>query len=176
LSGIRGITAAFEDRDEMLDALRRLRYAGFTRIEVYSPEPVEEADAILGHRVVWLPLVIFAAAVAGAAGGFLLQWYGSVHGYPVNVGGRPLNSWPAFGTTTFELMVLAAVLVGTAALLAFCRLPRLYDPVFGAPGLDRATRDRYVIRVEARDRYFDRDRLYRRFRRYERVEIADVPA
>src|SRR4051812_10751157 len=176
MSGLRGIVAAFEDRDEMLDALRWLRDAGFRNIEIYSPVPVEEADGILGRRAAWLPRVIFAAAVAGAVGGFLLQWYGSVHGYPVNVGGRPLNSLPAFGTTTVGLMVLTAVLAGTAALLALCRLPRLYDPVFDMPGMERATQDRYLIHIDANDRYFDRDRLYRRFGRYRQVTVADVPA
>ena len=73
------------------------------------------------------PLVIFVAGIVGAAGGFLAQYYGSVIDYPLNVGGRPLNSWPAFATTAVEVAILAMVLAGIVALLRACRLPRLYD-------------------------------------------------
>jgi hypothetical protein len=171
-----GIVATFERQDQMLKALRRLKLAGFSRMEVYTPFAVEEVDEILGRRAFWLPILIFAAGVAGAIGGLFLQYYGMAIGYPLNIGGRPLNSWPAFGTTTFELTVLSAILVGVGGLFAFCRMPRFYDPIFVAPGIERASQDRFVICIRASDERFDRDRLYWVLNRYEHVAITDVPS
>ena len=171
-----GLVAEFDEQEQMLAALQRLRAAGFRRIEVYSPEPVEEVDQILERRPSRIPLIIFVAGVVGAAGGFLLQWYGSVVGYPLNIGGRPLNSWPAFGTTTVELAILCMVLAGTIALLWACRMPLLYHPIFNAPGIERASRDRFLICVDARDPSFEPERLRRLLRVHNPVRMNEVPA
>jgi len=171
-----GLVAEFDQSEQMLAALRRLRAAGFRRIEVYSPEQVEEVDQILERQPSRIPLIIFVASVLGAAGGFLLQWYGSVVGYPLNIGGRPLNSWPAFGTTTVELAILCMVLAGTIALLWACRMPLLYHPIFDAPGIERASRDRFLICIDARDPRFEPERLRRLLRVHSPIRIAEVPA
>jgi hypothetical protein len=171
-----GLVAEFDQSEQMLAALQRLRAAGFRRIEVYSPEQVEEVDRILERLPSRIPLVIFAAGVLGAAGGFLLQWYGSVVGYPLNIGGRPLNSWPAFGTTTVELAILCMVLAGTIALLWACRMPLLYHPIFDAPGIERASQDRYLICIDAHDPSFEPERLRRLLRVHNPARIAEVQA
>ncbi|UEM01796.1 DUF3341 domain-containing protein [Skermanella rosea] len=171
-----GLVAEFDRPEPMLAALQRLRAAGFRRIEVYSPEQVEGVDEILERRPSRTPLVVFAAGVVGAAGGFFLQWYGSVIGYPLNIGGRPLNSWPAFGTTTIELAILCMVLAGTAALLRACRMPLLYHPIFDAPGIERASRDRFLVCIEAGDPRFDPDRLRRLLHVHDPVRLSEVPA
>lgn len=173
---IGGIFAEFEDQEGLLAALRGLRYAGLTELEIYSPVRIEGADEILGRSGSWLPTVIFAAGLAGAVGGFFLQYYGMVIGYPLNIGGRPLNSWPAFGTTTFELCVLLAILVGIGALFAACRLPRLYDPVFAAPGIERASQDRFLLKVAAGDPRFDRAALPTLLASYRPLRVAEIPA
>jgi hypothetical protein len=171
-----GLVAEFDQSEPMLAALQRLRAAGFRRIEVYSPEPVEEVDQILERRPSRIPLIIFVAGVVGAIGGFLLQWYGSVVGYPLNIGGRPLNSWPAFGTTTVELAILCMVLAGTIALLWACRMPLLYHPIFDAQGIERASRDRFLIHVDAGDPHFEPERLRRLLRVHNPVRMNEVLA
>jgi hypothetical protein len=171
-----GLVAEFDQSEPMLAALQRLRAAGFRQIEVYSPEPVEEVDQILERRPSRIPLIIFVAGVVGVIGGFLLQWYGSVVGYPLNIGGRPLNSWPAFGTTTVELAILCMVLAGTLALLRACRMPLLYHPIFDAPGIERASRDRFLICVDVCDPNFEPERLRRLLRVHNPVRIDEVPA
>jgi hypothetical protein len=171
-----GLVAEFDEQEQVVAALQRLRAAGFRRIEVYGPEPIEEADQILERRPSRVPLIIFVASVAGAAGGFFLQWYGSVIGYPLNIGGRPLNSWPAFGTTTVELSILCMVLAGAVALLWACRMPLLYHPIFEAPGIERASQDRFLICVDASDPNFESERLRRLLRVHNPVRIDEVPA
>ncbi|WP_448206946.1 DUF3341 domain-containing protein [Azospirillum sp. sgz302134] len=168
------IVAAFDSPDAMLDALRRLREGGFSRMEVYGPHAVEGVDDILGRRGGALPLVIFAAGVVGAVAGFILQYIGMAVHYPLNIGGRPLNSWPAFSTTTFELAALSMILAGIVAFGWSCRLPRLYDPIFDAPGMERASQDRFLIRVEARDGTGDRELLHRLLAGTP-ARIAEVP-
>ena len=173
---LRGTLAAFDDPDAMLDALRRLRQAGFSRLEVYSPYVVKGVDELLGRRPRALPLIVVAAGVLGAAGGFFLQYWGMVLSYPLNIGGRPLNSWPAFSTSTFELAALAILLVGFLAFCAFCRLPRLYDPIFDAPGFEHVSQDRFLIWIAEREGRDDSDLLQRLLPHGEGVRIDEVPA
>ncbi len=170
------VLAVFDSPDVMLDALRRLREAGFARLEVYSPLAVEGVDDVLRRRARALPLIIVAAGVMGAAGGFALQYYGMAVDYPLNIGGRPLNSWPAFSTTTFEMAALSMLVVGTLAFFALCRLPRLYDPVFEVPDMDRASQDRFLIRVDLREASIDRERLERVLARFDGLRIEEVPS
>lgn len=172
---LRGRLAAFDSPDAMLEALRRLRQAGFTRLEVYSPHAVEGVDELLGRKARTLPLIIVAAGVAGAVGGFFLQYWGMVLSYPLNIGGRPLNSWPAFSTSTFELAALTILLAGFLAFCKFCRLPRLYDPIFDAPGFEQASQDRFLIWIAERGRD-DRELLQRLLPEGDGVRIDEVPA
>ncbi|KAA0574515.1 DUF3341 domain-containing protein [Azospirillum sp. Sh1] len=173
---VHGTLAAFDSPDAMLETLRHLRQEGFTRLEVYSPYAVEEVDDLLGRKPRALPLIIVAAGTLGAVGGFLLQYWGMVLSYPLNIGGRPLNSWPAFSTTTFELAALAILLVGFLAFCAFCRLPRLYDPIFDAPGFEHASQDRFLIWIAEREGRDDGELLQRLLPHREGVRIDEVPA
>lgn len=170
------VLAVFDSPAVMLDALRRLREAGFARLEVYSPFAVEGVDELLGRRGRALPVIIVAAGLAGAVGGFVLQYVGMAVHYPLNIGGRPLNSWPAFSTSTFELAALSMLLVGTLAFFALCRLPRLYDPVFETAAMERASQDRFLIGVDLREASIDRERLERALAPFDGVRIEEVPA
>lgn len=174
--GLFGVLAEFTTADGVVAAARHMRNAGFRRIEAYSPYPVDALDELLGGRQVALPLVIFACGLLGFLIGFFLQWGGAAIDYPINVGGRPLNSWPAFGPTIFEFTVVWAVAGGFVAWFIANRLPRLSSPLREVPGFERATTDRFFLCVEAADPRFDRERLHWLFARCEAHRVLDVGA
>ncbi len=151
-----GLIAVFDTPDAVRSAARRLRAQGLRTFEAYTPYPVPGLAQIVhpGSRGL-LPLLMFAGAVVGAAWGYWIQYWGEAVSYPLNVGGRPYNSWPAFIVSTFEFMLLMAVTVGFLAMLAKSRLPQLYHPLFAASAFARASRDRFIICVEAADPAFD---------------------
>jgi hypothetical protein len=151
-----GIIGVFKTPDALRSAAAHLQRAGFRRFEAYTPYPVEGLDRIIhpGPKLL-LPLLMFAAAILGAAWGYFIQYWDEALNYPLNVGGRPHNSWPAFAVGTFEFMLLVTVAAGFFGMLAASRLPKLYHPVFEAPAFARASRDRFVICIEAADPRFD---------------------
>ena len=145
-----GVMAAFGTPDALLAAVRALRERQIGPLEAYTPASVEGLADALGCRRSRLPLLALLGGVAGGAGGYLMQWYSAVIAYPIHVGGRPLHSWPLFIPVTFELTILGAVLATVVGMLAANGLPRLRHPIFGAPGFDLATRDRYFLCVRCR--------------------------
>jgi hypothetical protein len=175
--GLFGVTGSFASPDALTEAARHLRSLGFREVEAYTPYPIEGLDEVLrpGRRM-WLPLVTFLGAVFGAVWGYFIQYWDEALDYPINVGGRPHNSWPAFTVGSFELMVLCAIAAGFFGLLASCRLPRLYHPIFSAEQFERASMDRFVLCVEARDPSFEPQRIRRIFERHGAQSIAEVSA
>jgi hypothetical protein len=175
--GLFGLTGSFASPDAVTEAARQLRSLGFREVEAYTPYPVEGLNEALRpcrpHR---LPLLIFLGAVFGAAMGYFIQYWDEALDYPINVGGRPHNSWPAFTVGTFELMVLCAIAAGFFGLLASCRLPRLYHPIFSAEEFERASVDRFVLCVEAHDPSFEPQRIRRIFERNGAESVAEVSA
>lgn len=149
--GVYGIIAAFDSEEDLIAAVRRLHRQGVA-LETYTPYPVDTIDEILERPPSRVPVVIFCAGIIGAAGGFLLQYWGMALAFPINIGGRPLNSWPAFMTSTFEIGILMALTVGFVAYLVVTRLTILHHPIFNAPGFERASQDRYLICVRGRRR------------------------
>jgi hypothetical protein len=147
--------AEFATADELLAAAQRVRAAGYRRAEAYSPFPVEGLAETLGFEGSRVPLATFLGALAGGAGGFFMQWYAAVIDYPVNIGGRPLNSWPMFVPVSFELAILGGALAAVAALLVGNRLPRLHHPVFAVPDFDLAMRNRFFLCLRTDDPAFD---------------------
>jgi len=151
-----GIAGEFPTPLGAVTAARELQDRGFRKIEAHTPYPIEELDEVVrsGHGV-WLGIATLAGAVLGAVTGTFVQYWAAVVSYPVNVGGRPYNSWPAFAVSTFEVTLLFAVAAGFLAFLAASRLPLLYHPVFAAANFARASQDRFFLSVEARDPRFD---------------------
>jgi len=154
------LLAEFETPKALVDAARRARSDGYRDVDAFTPFPVEELKRPLrfcDRRVLWLGLI---GGIFGAAAALFMQISGN-YDYPLNVGGRPLYPWPAFGVITFELTVLFSVLFPTIGMLALNRLPRLSYPTFAAPRIHLASRDRFFLCIHAADPRFDADRTHR---------------
>jgi hypothetical protein len=147
--------AEFGSAEALLDAAKRARKAGYRRIEAYSPFPVEGVAEAIGFSRNRVPLFALLGGIAGGLGGYVMQWYSAVVSYPLNIGGRPLHSWPSFIPTAFELTVLGAALAAVFGMLFLNGLPRLVHPVFNAPDFDLATRNRFFLCLRPDDGTFD---------------------
>lgn len=149
-----GLAARYGSEETFLEAVRRTGEAGYARVEIYSPFSVMGLQAFRGYRT-RLHWVVFGGGLFGGIGGFLMQYIANVRAYPLDIGGRPFNSWPAFIPITFEMTILFAALAGFAGFLFSCGLPQLYHPVFSVPGFERASLDHFFICIMADDPRFD---------------------
>ena len=172
---IYGLLAEFKDPTDLLQAVRGARAKGYRRMDAYSPFPIEELSEALGMRGTRVPMVMFLGGLVGCVGGFFMQWYANVIGYPVNVGGRPLNSWPSFIPITFELTVLVSALAGVFGLLALCGLPMPYHSLFNVARFARASRDRFFLCIEAADPLFDPEQTRQLLASFGPQEVSEVP-
>jgi hypothetical protein len=150
-----GLIAEYDTPEQVLVAAEAARKAGYTRMDAYTPHPVEGLDDALGLAPTNLGFVVLAMGLFGAAAGYFLQWYSATTFYPLNIGGRPLHDWPTYVVITFEVTVLLAAFTAGLFMLARNGLPRPYHPVFNTPGFERATRDGYYLCIEAVDPRFD---------------------
>src|ERR1044071_4502126 len=152
-----GLMAEFADADALVGAARRSFDAGFRRMDAYTPFPVEGLSEAIGFHHTRVPLIVLIGGIIGCIGGFYLQYWVAVVDYPLNVGGRPLNSWPAFIPVTFEVTVLIAALSAFFSVIALNGLPMPYHPVFNVERFELASRSRFFLLIEARDPKFDMD-------------------
>lgn len=152
---IYGLMAEFESPETLLEAARRAFAAGFRRMDAYSPFPVEGLAEAIGFHRSRVPLIVLIGGIVGCLGGFYLQYWVSVIDYPINVGGRPLNSWPSFIPVTFEMTILVAALSAFFGVLALNGLPMPYHPVFNVERFELASRNRFFLCIEAIDAQFD---------------------
>lgn len=150
-----GLVAGFCDAEQLLSAVREARAAGYRDIESYSPFNVEGLSEAMEHKRTWIPLLALTGGVCGGVTAYTMMYTGAVLDYPVNVGGRPLHSWPAFMPITFELTVLGAALFAFFGMLISNGLPRLHHPLFDVPEFAAASRDGFFLCVEASDPNFD---------------------
>jgi len=157
-----GLLAEFPNEQALVAAARRAQEAGYTLLDAYTPYPVDELTDALNLPKTSIPLLVLVGGVVGGGTAYLMQWYCSVIGYPVNAGGRPLHSWPAFIPITFELTVLFAALFGVLGMLILNRLPQPYHPIFNVARFERASQDGFFLCLEAADPRFD-DRATRQF-------------
>lgn len=147
-----GIVAEFPTVESLESAYEALARAGYTRLTTWTPFPVKKVLKKLPESMV--PWIMLAAALLGGGAGYLIQWWCNARSFPIDVGGRPLHSAPAFIPITFESAVLASSVVGFFVLLGFCGLPRLHHPVFEIDGFERAMIDRFWIGVDDSDPAF----------------------
>jgi Protein of unknown function (DUF3341) len=151
---IYGLMAEFEDATALVAATERAHEAGYKRMDAYSPFPIEELHHAMGSPQSRLPLIVLIGGIVGCLGGFFLQYWASAMAYPINVGGRPLNSWPAFIPVTFECTILVAALSAVLGMLGLNGLPTPYHPVFNVERFALASRNRFFLVIESRDRRF----------------------
>ncbi len=150
-----GMIAEFTGPDPLVEATTRAFAAGYRRLDAYTPFPVHGLAEAMGRRGIRIPLIVLAGGIIGGLSGFLLQTYGAVYDYPINVGGRPLYSWPSFIPITFELMILGAVIAAVFGMLALNGLPQPHHPIFNAPNFELATRSHFFLCIEAADPRYD---------------------
>lgn len=148
-----GLLAEFSTPEELMHAAEEAYDAGFRKMDGYAPFPVDGLAEALGKKN-RLPLLVLIGGIIGGVGAYFMQWYANAVSYPLNIGGRPIHSWPSFIPITFELTVLCAGLTAFFASFALNGLPRPHHPLFGVPEFDRASQDRFFLCIEARDRKF----------------------
>jgi hypothetical protein len=152
---LHGVMGEFETPEQLLAAAKKARDAGYKHIDAYTPFPIEGLSEAIGFRWTAVPLITLIGGVGGGLTGFGLQYWCSAISYPMNIAGRPLNSWPAFIPVTFELTVLGASIFAVVSMIALNKLPQPYHPVFNVERFAGASTDRFFLVIEARDAKFD---------------------
>jgi hypothetical protein len=149
-----GLLAEFESGEALVEAARQARSAGYHNMNAYSPLPVEGLSSALGQKPTRLPWLVLLGGLLGGSLGYAMLYYASVISYPINVGGRPLHSWPAFIPITFEMTVLGGAFAAFLGMLAVNGLPHPYHPLFNVPEFSLASRDRFFLCIQSRDPLF----------------------
>jgi hypothetical protein len=171
-----GLLAEFATADALLAAANRMREAGYRQLEAYAPFAVDGLAEAVGFRRNRVPMITLLGGIAGGAGTYFLQWYAAVVDYPINVGGRPLHSWPSFLPPTFEITILGAALAAVFGMLIANGLPRLRHPLFEVPEFDLATRNRFFLLLPASDPAFDDAADRRLLQDLQPLLVREVPA
>lgn len=169
-----GVMAEFETPEALIEAARRVRAEGYRAVDAFVPFDIEELRDILHAHSVGLPLIVLGGGVAGLVTGLALQYWTSVIDYPLDIGGRPLASWPAFIPISFELTILFAAFAALFGMLALNRLPMPYHPVFNVPRFERASQDRFFLLIEAKDQFFRYAATRKLLEELAAYEVSDV--
>jgi hypothetical protein len=172
--GVYGLMAEFDNPTALVKAARAARDKGYRKLDAFSPFPIEGlTDALHLHKNK-LPLIVLTGGIIGGLTGYLLQYYITVISFPINIGGRPLHSWPSYIIITFELTILFAALSAVLGLLGLCGLPMPYHPVFNAPRFALASRNRFFLCIESEDPLFDAAATGDFLRSLEPQEVSEV--
>jgi hypothetical protein len=174
-SEIWGLMAEFDNATALMQAAHKTHGEGYRQADAFSPIPIEGLSEALGFHRSRIPLLVLLGALAGALGGYFMQYFASVIHYPVNIGGRPMHSWPAFIPITFEAAVLTAALVAVFGMIVLNGLPQPYHPVFNVPQFQLASRDRFFLVIQASDPQFELAKTRAFMESLAPLSIAEVP-
>ena len=169
-----GLLAEFTEPETLLRAARQAHQDGYRRLDAYSPMPVEGLAEAIGFTRNRMPLLVLIGGLLGGVGALTMMWFSAVKNYPLNVGGRPLFSWPAFIPITFELAILGASTFAVLGMLGLNGLPMPYHPVFNVPSFALASRNRFFLCIEADDPLFDPVRTRQFLEGLGAKEVSDV--
>lgn len=169
-----GLMAEFAEHTQVLEAAKRAYAAGYREMDAYSPFPIDGLAEALGHEGSSVPLFTLLGGITGGLGGYFMEWYSMARLYPLNVGGRPYNSWPNFIPVMFELTILLASLSALVAMFVLNRLPEPHHPVFNVPEFQRASIDRFFLCIETDDRKFERAATCRFLESLGPVKVSEV--
>jgi hypothetical protein len=169
-----GVLAEFSGEDDLIGAISHVRDHGYRHMEAYTPYPSHDVVHAIGHKN-RLPLLVLLGGITGGVLGFAMQYWLSVHAYPINVGGRPFNSWPAFVIVVFEMTILFAAASAVFGMLALNGLPRPYHPVFHIDEFQQASRNRFFLLLLSRDPVFEPDSARRILDSRTPLSLHEVP-
>jgi hypothetical protein len=172
---IYGLMLEFEEPKTLIQAAELAHKSGYRKMDAYTPFPVEGLDEALGLKKDQVALITLIGGLFGCFGGFFMQWYANVIDYPINAGGKPFNSWPAFIPITFELTVLCASLAAAIGMMALNRLPQPWHPVFSHPNFVRASRDRFFLCIQSDDPLYEPNRIRQLMLPLCPIAIQEVP-
>jgi hypothetical protein len=172
---IYGMMAEFDSAQALLDAARATHEAGYKKIDAYSPFPIEGLAEEIGSRND-VPLVVLIGGLIGGTSGYLMQWWISAVDYPLNIGGKPYHSWPAFIVITFEMTILFAGISALLGMLALNGLPMPYHPVFNVPRFSSASKDRFFLIVFSSDKKYDPVGVRQFLEGFHPRSISEVPS
>ncbi len=174
-SRLYGLLAEYKSPEALIEAAQKTYARGYRRIDAFSPFPVEGLAEAIGFHSNRMPLIVLIGGLLGGTGAFFMMWFSAVLNYPLNVGGRPLLSWPAFVPITFELTILGGALAAIFGMLALNGLPMPHHPLFYVPDFTRASRSRFFLCIQADDPLFNLDDTRAFLASLEPRRIIDVP-
>jgi hypothetical protein len=173
---IYGLMAEFDNVNDAIVAARRTYGAGYRKIDAYAPFPVEELSEAVGFHGNGVALVCLVGGLLGCTAAFTLQWWINTISYPINIGGRPLNSWPSFIIVTFEMTILFAGLSAVFGMLSLNGLPMPYHPVFNVQQFEHASRDRFFLVIFSSDRRYNSVGTREFLESLNPVSVTEVPS
>jgi len=169
-----GLIAEFDSPKELSNATKKAYETGYRTMEAYSPFPIHHLHEHLGVTKTRIPAAVLFGGIIGCCIGLGMQWFASVVNYPMNIGGRPLFSWPSFIPITFELTILFAAFSAFLSMLGANGFPRPYHPVFNAKNFERATRDGFFLCIAAEDKIFDIEKTNSFLKSFNPKEVSEV--
>src|SRR3954451_8561942 len=170
-----GLLAEYKSPETLIEAAEKAYARGYRRMDAFSPFPVEGLAEAIGFRRNRMPLIVLIGGILGGVGAYAMMYFSAVLNYPLNVGGKPLHSWPAFIPITFELTVLAASLAAVLGMLGLNGLPMPHHPLFSLPDFTRASRSRFFLCIQADDPLFELDETRAFLESLEPRRIVEVP-
>lgn len=167
--------AEFDNTKDLLEAAHHVRDAGYKRVDAYSPFPVEGLSEAVGFPHTSVPAITLAGGLIGMFGGFFLQYYPNVIGFPLDIGGKPFDSWPSFIPITYELTILCAAIACVVGMIWLNGLPTPYHPVFNVPRFELASQDRFFLCIKSKDPKFNLEEARRFLEEQHPREVSVVP-